>query len=165
MEWLLLIPVLAAFLVSFLFVLLGLPGNFLLVGLALLYGLGTGFSEITGRVMLMLLGAAVVGELLEFASGIIFSRKYGASIPGALGSVAGGIAGGVIGAGAGLVLALPGAFLGAFAGAFLVEYLRFRKLENAARAGTGAFFGRIAGVLFKGLAGCVICIIFLSSVI
>ena len=68
MEWLLLIPVLAAFLVSFLFVLLGLPGNFLLVGLALLYGLGTGFSEITGRVMLMLLGAAVVGELLEFSA-------------------------------------------------------------------------------------------------
>lgn len=165
MEWLLLIPVIAAFLLSFLLVLLSLPGNFMLAGLAFFYGLGTGFSEVTGRVVLVLLGVAVIGELLEFGAGILFSRKYGASVPGALGSVAGGIAGGVIGAGAGLLLALPGAFIGAFAGAFIVEYLRFQKLESAARAGTGAFFGRIAGILFKGLAGCAICVIFLASVL
>ncbi len=137
-------------LVGSLLVYLGLGGNFVILGLALIHALATGFDPLGWVLLLILLALVLLGEGVEFVVGNFWVAKRGA----AKRAVAGGFVGGLVGAAAGgtllpIIGAVPGSFLGAFAGSILGEYHRRRNLEPALRVGWHAFLGRLAAILFK----------------
>lgn len=128
--------------------LLGFPGTFVIFGDALIYGLVTRFrGGITAKFLLLLLAITLFAELVEFLLGTFTSLKFGASRWGVLGTIAGGILGAAWGSAAiPLVGTLIGAICGAFLGAFLLEYLHREDHVLAAKAGFGAFVGKILGM-------------------
>ncbi len=132
----------------------GLPGTFIILGASVLYGWYGGFSEITVRVIILLVVLALAGELIEFLLGILGSKKYESSNRAIAGSIIFGIIGAVMGApfffGIGAVI---GAFAGAFAGAILMELSQGKKMDEAIKSGWGAFLGRVAGTISKGALG------------
>jgi len=129
---------------------IGLGGNFIILGAALLVALITGFARI-GWVALILMAVFVaVGELLEAFLGSMMARKYGASGYGMTGAFVGGIAGAIVGTSVlPLVGTIIGSILGTAVGAVLAERLRGASEEDGTRAGWGALIGRTLASLFK----------------
>ncbi|GIW48356.1 MAG: hypothetical protein KatS3mg078_2233 [Deltaproteobacteria bacterium] len=143
----------------------GLPGTFVILCAAILYGWYQGFSEVTPKVLVVLGLLAVFGEVLEFIMSVAGAKRQKSSKSAVLGSIVGGIAGAVFGApflfGIGSVI---GAFLGAFVGAFLVELLKQKTVEQALRSGWGAFCGRLFGAFAKGVIGIIMITVVVLSV-
>jgi hypothetical protein len=144
----------------------GLPGTFIILGASVLYGWYGGFSEITVRVIIILVVLALAGELIEFLLGILGSKKYESSNRAIVGSIIFGIIGAVMGApfffGIGAVI---GAFAGAFAGAILMELSQGKKMDEAIKSGWGAFLGRVAGTISKGAVGIAMIVITVLAVL
>jgi uncharacterized protein len=133
-----------------LLVYLGLGGTFVLVGLALVHAVVTGFDPIGWPLLLLLLGIALLGELVEFLLGTFYVLRKGAGGGAAVGGFIGGLAGGAAGhAMVPIVGAVFGSFLGGFVGAVLGELRRQRRFEPSLRAGTHAFIGRVLAILVK----------------
>lgn len=154
----------AGCLVAWLSNLITLPGNWLIVGLAALYAAlisPTSPVAMGWQTVFILLGIALIGEVLEFATGAVGASRAGGSRRGALLAIIGSIVGGIVGLGLGLPIPLVGpvigavlcAGLGAFLGAMLGEIWRGRDLDSSWRVGEAAFWGRLAGSLAKLLAG------------
>ena len=133
---------------------ISLPGNLIVLISAIIYGLFTNFEGLSLMFYITLVILVVAGEAIEFFSGVLGAKKFGASKAGMIGSLIGGIAGGLIGAaflfGFG---AIPGVFLGAFSGAVFAELLKGKNLKESVNAGIGAFLGRTFGMIFKVLIG------------
>jgi uncharacterized protein len=151
---------------SWLLNLVTLPGNWLVVGCAALFAWL--FPEEAGRGMawttvFVLLGLAVVGELVEFAAGAAGAAKKGASRRAIVLSILGAIVGSVLGLTAGIPIPVLGSFigavvggaLGAFAGGYLGESWKGRSEVERMAVGRGAFFGRIWGTVGKLAVGAI----------
>jgi uncharacterized protein YqgC (DUF456 family) len=124
------------------------------VGLAVIYAFATQWHPVGLWTLLIMAGLAGLGEGLEFAVGVGYTAKRGATRWGVVGSCLGGILGGLALASVVPPLgALLGAFLGAFLGAVLLEYRAQKALEPALRAGRAAFLGRALGAFAKTLCG------------
>ena len=133
-----------------LFVYLGLGGNFIIIGLALVHALFTGFDPITWKLLAVLLGLALLGEGIEFVVGTFYVAKKGATKFGVIGAFAGGLMGAALGNGLlPVVGAILGSFAGGFGGAVLGEYYAREKLEPSLRIGGHAFLGRLLAILIK----------------
>jgi uncharacterized protein YqgC (DUF456 family) len=146
----------ALLLVASLFVYLGLGGNFIVLGLALIHALVTGFDPIGWQLLLLLLGIALLGEGLEFLVGTFYVAKKGASRAGVICAFVGGLLGAVAGSPlVPIVGAILGSFVGAFLGAILGEYYQQRRLEPSLRIGAHAFCGKMAAILIKHALGLV----------
>jgi len=143
----------------------GLPGNFIILGVSILFGWYGGFKEITLTTLIVLLALALLGELIEFIVGILGAKKYKSSNKAIVGSIVFGIIGGILGIpfflGIGAVI---GAFIGAFVGAFFVEFLLEKNVDRAMKSGWGAFLGRLAGTFFKGAIGVTMVVIVIVNV-
>ncbi len=151
-------------LVASLLVYLGLGGNFVLLGLALLHALITGFDPISWTLLGILAGLAVLGELVEFVLGNFYVLRKGASGLGTFGGFAGGLLGAVLGNGVVPVVgAVLGSFVGAFGGCVLGEWWRQRRLEPSVRIGTHAFIGRLVAILTKHALGLVMVLLILRA--
>jgi uncharacterized protein len=143
-----------------------LPGNWFIVGFAALFAwlipavAGRGVSWTTVSV---LLGLAVIGEVVEFGAGAAGAAKQGASKRGVALSMVGAVIGSVLGLAAGVpilfvgpfVMALVGGAAGAFVGAYLGETWKGRSEDERTAAGRGAFAGRIWGTVGKLAVGAV----------
>ncbi len=136
--------------VSVLMVIAGFPGTFVAVGGIFILSLTGGFKIISYKLLLWFLLAATVGEILEYISGMMGARKYGASTKGIFGAIIGGMIGTIL-----LVPVFPGIgtiigmFFGTFLGAFSGEYISGKSLINSGRAGWGAFLGRVFAIGLK----------------
>lgn len=129
---------------------LGLPGNWILVAVALVVAISSRFTTMTWAYLLVCAGLAVLGELIESALGAIVVIRRGGTWWGVLGSVVGGLVGAVAGAGvAPPVGAVLFGFVGAFGGAVAGELVTQRRLEPALRIGFWSFVGRMAAVTIK----------------
>jgi hypothetical protein len=132
----------------------GLPGNWILVGTALLVALIPGFGDLSWTWFLVCVGFAALGEAIESLLGLVVVARKGGTRWGVLGSFLGGIVGVVLGSAVappfgGVLLG----FAGAFAGAVIGEYLREQRSESAVRVGVWAFIGRSLAILGKVAAG------------
>lgn len=165
------------FLYKFLFVLLyivltavlfsttiGLPGNWILVGAALVVALIDGFTTMTWGYLLLCVGLAVVGEVIEAVLGAVIVARRGGSRWGVIGGIVGGFAGVIVGA---PIVAPLGSvifgFVGAFAGAVIGELSRNRQVEPALRIGVWSLMGKGAAVTAKLAVGCAILAIIISK--
>jgi uncharacterized protein len=130
---------------------LGIPGNFVILALALLAGWLGGFQAIGLWSLLIMLAAVLLAEVVEAVLGSAMAKKYGASWWGVLGALLGGFLGVIVGtAFLPVVGSLVGAFLGAAIGAAALEAINLRRVDQEAlRAGWGAFIGRLLASFFK----------------
>jgi uncharacterized protein YqgC (DUF456 family) len=132
----------------------GLPGNWVLVGTALVVTLIPGFGDLTWTYFFVILGLALLGEAIESLLGLVVVAKKGGTRWGVIGSFLGGIAGVILGSAiappfGGVVLG----FVGAFAGAVVGEYMREQHSDKAVRVGFWAFVGRSLAIMGKIACG------------
>ncbi|MDL2317346.1 DUF456 domain-containing protein [Desulfovibrio sp. OttesenSCG-928-A18] len=149
MLYILAIICIALMILSLMLLFLGLPGNWIILGLAALWTLvsGTAFGW---EFFLPLIGLALAGEAAEFLAGHFGARRFGASGKGSAGGMVGALAGGLVCAPLFFGLgALLGAMAGGFIGCFVVEKGRGAKGAAAARAAFGATLGRFGGFVVK----------------
>jgi uncharacterized protein len=150
MEWYWVVLYLTLVWLGVLICLLGLPGPFFITGTAALAGWSTGWQVVQIWLVLVFFALALLAEIMDQWLGITSARSHGSTRAGMWGSFLGGLVGALMGVPVPLVGSLLGAFVGAFAGAFLLEWLiSKKKLTSAARAGYGAFRGRIGAAVFK----------------
>ncbi|MFH1904506.1 MAG: DUF456 domain-containing protein [bacterium] len=128
----------------------GGPGPFIIFGGILFYAIIDHFHDIDLGILGILLILSIAGEILEFLSGLIGAKKFGASRAGIIGALIGGIMGSLIGT---LILPVIGSILGAlfgvFLGAFTVELIIQKNIYNSFKSGLGAFVGRLGGSVTK----------------
>jgi uncharacterized protein YqgC (DUF456 family) len=132
----------------------GIPGNWLLVATAAVVALIPGFGDLTWTWFFVILGLALLAEVIESLLGLIVVAKKGGSKWGVIGSFLGGIFGVIVGSAVappfgGIILG----FAGAFAGAVTGEYIREQKSDQAVRVGFWAFVGRSMAIMGKIACG------------
>jgi uncharacterized protein YqgC (DUF456 family) len=139
--------------------LMGLPGNWLMIGTALLLMWITDSAALSWWTIGAVIGVAVVGEIIELIAGASGSKKAGGTRWGAAGALGGGIGGALFGT---VLIPVPvigtiaGAVIGAFAGSAALELMSGRPHAQALRAGRGAAVGHFIGTMTKFSLGCVI---------
>ena len=106
------------------------------------YGLATGWRQYGLGVMLALGVVTVLVVVIDYVSGAVGAKQFGASRIGTVGSILGAIVGLIVFNAIGLVI-------GVFVGAVLGELIEGRTLDQAARSGWGALLGFLAGSVFK----------------
>lgn len=167
-----------ALLAGWVLTLLGMPGNWLMVLAAAAYsGLGpeAGSPAMETSTVFVLLGLAVVGEVLEFALGAVTAARAGGSRRAAVGALAGGVAGAVAGLFVGFPIPIIGppiaavlfAAVGALVGAYLAQRSmhQWQEQRKAWEIGKAAFWGRISGTLAKLVIGTLMVILAIAALV
>ena len=122
-----------------------LPGPFLLLAGLVLAAWAENFIFV-GPVILTVLGImAISAQGLEFLSGAMGSKRFGASRSAATGAA--------IGAVVGIFFGFIGIFAGPFIGALIGELTVNRNIQAAGLAGFGAWVGMIIGAAAKVAIG------------
>jgi uncharacterized protein len=147
---------------GFMLIAFGLPGNFVIAACGLAGpALGLGWTP-----FFVLLGLAILAEILEFTAMLGQTRKSGASKYGAWGAFLGSIVGAIFFT---PLIPIPilgtlfGAAFGAFAGAFGFEIaFGARNNKEGVRVGWGAFLGTLLGKTLKMMLGAAQCVLLLA---
>jgi uncharacterized protein YqgC (DUF456 family) len=134
-----------------------LPGIPLIFAAAALYGIFTGFRDVTVRVILILAGLNVLGIVVDYLANYLSVRKMGGSRVGAIGAVIGLMIG--IWIGVVWVVVLPFLLSVAF------ELLAGKEGRRALKAGTGALVGLLFSGLLRFVIGCVMIGLFVWAVL
>ena len=142
-----------------------LPGNWIALLFAILYGWYEGFESVNTWVIAAGISLAGAGELLEFLSSYLGVKKFGGERLSGIAALFGAIAGAILGAsflwGIG---AIPGTVIGAFAGAFCGEVVAGRR-AGALKSAWGAALGRAAGLSAKlGLGGIFLALVYIRVI-
>lgn len=139
---------------------LGVPGTFLIVGVALFYAWATDFAAVHWSTIGWLLFLAVIGEGIELLSSSAAAAGTRPSRRVTIGALAGALVGGIIGTpilfGVGSLL---GALAGAFVGAALAVQSEGGSLRESVATGLAALKGRLLGFVIKAALGAVMVII------
>lgn len=143
---------------------IGMPGTFIVVAIALLYALATGFTSVTWTTLAILLALAAAGEVLEFVSSVAASSGPRPSRRVSVAAIAGGMVGGLLGLpllfGLGSLL---GALCGAFVGAALAAGSEGHDLASTLNHGMAAMRGRLLGLVAKVAIGVCMVAVLLSA--
>lgn len=155
---------------------LGLPGNWFLVGMAGLCLLrpeeqASHFAILTVGLLFLV---AAIGEALEFIASALGVSRLGASRLSAFLSIGGSIVGAIVGLFFGTLIPIPivgnliaslilGA-VGAFGGAAAGERWSGKEWDESIEVGNAAFWGRILGTVAKAACGTMACGIFLVAI-
>lgn len=140
--------------------LLSMPGNWLMIAAATIYAYfmpDDSRYDISWTTIGILVGLALLAELLELAAGAMGAARAGGSKRGAVLAAVGSMVGALAGAFIGLPIPVVGpviaailfAGLGALGGAMLGESWKGRGLEESWKVGQAAFWGRLLGTLAK----------------
>ena len=167
--WLLPVIVTVFSLLCWVLTLIGMPGNWGLVAIALLCSLlasPDNSLHFSFSIVVAMLIVAIVGELLEFAASSLGVNKLGGSKKGGLLAIAGSVVGAIIGIVVGVPIPIVGSLVaavvfgcfGAFGGAILGERWDGKEWEQAIKIGWGAFWGRLLGTVLKTLCGTILLI-------
>lgn len=128
---------------------IGLPGNWIILGLALAWSLLSGAS-FGWQFFVVPVLLAVLGEVAEFAAGHFGGKRFGGTGKGSIGGIIGALVLGIMCAPIMFGLgALLGALAGGFLGSFIFEKLNGMETAKALRAAFGTMLGRFGGFLAK----------------
>src|SRR5437867_11177079 len=137
---------------------LGLPGLWVMVAGVVGYGWLTDFRSVGVTRIALVLGLALVGEMVETWLGFRLARRYGGSSRAGWGALVGGIVGAVVGVPVPIIGSVIAGFGGSVAGAAILEYSG-STAATAGRGGWGAVLGRAAGASVKIALGIVIAVV------
>ncbi len=157
--------------------LLGLPGNWLVTALAaacLWLRPESTITHVAWTALIIILLAALVGELLEFAASALGASRMGGSRRGTALAMVGSIGGAIAGLFFGTLIPIPivgnliaslmlGA-LGAFSGAIVGERWAGKDWDASIQIGNAAFWGRLLGTVAKAVCGTIACAVFVAAV-
>ena len=166
MLWMWAILLLIALIVFWALNFIGLPGNWINVVVAAFYAWLMPLehrADIGWVVVAIMVGLALLGELIEFAAGSAGAASVGGSARSAALAMVGAITGSIVGLIWGLPIPIIGSVvaallfssLGALLGAMLGEQWKGRDLDESFKVGHAAFWGRLFGTLGKLLVGTV----------
>lgn len=143
---------------------LGLPGTWLMLGVAAVYSAMT--HDSIGWITILLVGVlAVIAEVFEFMLAGRYARKYGGSRRAGWGAIIGGIVGAIVGVPVPILGSMIAAFIGCFIGAFVFERLGGTGYRDSTRVATGAFVGRVVAAAMKVAMGFVMAVWLVGSAI
>jgi uncharacterized protein YqgC (DUF456 family) len=156
--------------------LLGLPGNWLMVGTTALYAWlvpADSRAAIGWPTVGMVAALAIAGEIAELAASAAGVKKHGGSWFGAILALVGSMVGAITGVFVGIPVPVIGSLLaallfsglGALVGAVVGETLRGQSAEASLRIGHAAFWGRLAGTLAKVLIGAIMCGVVMAALV
>lgn len=134
-----------------------LPGVPLIFAAAALYGILTGFEEISFNLLLIFTGLTVISLVFDYFANYFSVKKMGGGTAGAFGAV--------IGLLVGIFVHWSAIIIFPFLFAVVFELIAGRRGGKALRAGTGAFVGLLFGGLFRFIIGCVMIGIFIWKVL
>ena len=165
---LLLVNTLGVVMVAFL-----LPGTWVILGATTAvsiwkWGQDGAWGHISVWVLLLLLGLALFGELLEFAAGLVGAGQAGSSKRGMGLALVGGIAGAIVGT---FVIPVPiagtliGAALGSGVGAFGGDLWAGRTVGLAFKGGKGAAIGRLLGSVAKVVVAVLMWVVVVAGIL
>jgi uncharacterized protein YqgC (DUF456 family) len=149
----------SASIVGLLLIPFGLPGLWVIVLGVLAYGWLTDFRTVTAGLVTLVVGLALLGEVVEAWLGFRLARRYGGSRRAGWGALLGGLVGALVGVPVPIIGSVIGGFVGAFVGAALIEYSQARQSGNAFKAGWGAVLGRAVAAAAKMGLGVVIAVV------
>nr|WP_211922565.1 DUF456 domain-containing protein [Solidesulfovibrio aerotolerans] len=133
-----------------------LPGNWLLLGLVVLWDVLHPSLHLDFGFYALLVCVALAGEAVELFAQLFGAKRYGATGKGNLGGFLGAFGGALCGAPFFLGLgALFGAVAGAFFGCYMFERLHGRDDAAARHAAWGAMYGKVFGLTAKVACGVV----------
>lgn len=155
-DWNAVLLLLGAGLTGLVLIPLGLPGLWVIILGILGYGWLTDFQTLSAGLLVLAIGLALLGEVLEAWIGFRFAQRYGGSSRAGWGALVGGLIGAIVGVPVPIIGSVVGGFIGAFVGAAVFEYSRARHSEGAVRAGWGAVLGRAAAAAIKMAIGIVL---------
>ncbi len=156
--------------------LVAMPGNWLMVLAAAGYawlGPQAGATQLEWRTVIILAVLAGVGEIAEFAAGMVGARRAGGSRRAAVFSLIGSLIGAIGGASIGIPIpilgsavgAVVGGALGAFGGAAFAEHTRGEVAGHSLKVGQAAFWGRLIGTGAKTIVASVIAAVAIISLV
>ena len=134
-----------------------LPGVPLIFGAAVLYGILTGFEEISLQLILIFAGLTIFGLVVDYLANYFSVKKMGGGKAGAVGAVIGLMIG--IWFGLVWIIILP------FVLAVAFELIAGKEARQALTAGFGALVGLLFGGLTRFIIGCVMVGIFVWAVL
>jgi uncharacterized protein len=135
-----------------------LPGNWVILAAGLAMSIYHGGRQPNWVALVAILVVLLAAELIEFLSGMIGARKFGASKTAAWAAIGGAIVGGLVGVPPITLITLGidhlfAAVAGAFLAAWIVELMKQRPMKQALLAALGAALGRGTGLAAKIGAG------------
>lgn len=148
--------------VSLLLVPLGLPGNWLMIGILTV---GVAFDEVAPGLLLALVAVAGLAEVAEYALVRRAGARWGGSRKAFWGAIVGGFVGVVVGFPVPIVGPLIAGLLGTFLGAMGVALLETRRLGAAGRVGWGSLVGRGLAAAVKTAAGVAVLVLGAASLL
>ena len=142
----------------------GAPGNWVMLGFASFYSWlmpNQSPYDFGILIILIVLIFAIIGEILEFFTGAISTKKAGGTKRGMWFSVIGSIIGSLAGIFAGIPIPIIGSLIaallfsgaGALLGAYYGEKIEGKNSKEAWKVGISSFRGRIFGSFFKIICG------------
>ncbi len=145
---------------------IGLPGNWVLVGGAALAAWGiapSSMASIPSWSVLFLFVMALVGEGVEFAAGALGVGKLGGAKRSAALAIVGSLIGAIVGMFVGLPIPIVGSLIasvlcggaGAATGAILGERWKGNNWDGSVEIGFAAFWGKLLGTVGKAICGAV----------
>jgi uncharacterized protein len=157
--WLLLATGVAGLLLT----VLGFPGLWLFLAVALVARLVGGGAAPGWAALGIAGGLALLGELVELTTSTRYTRRYGGSRRAGWGALIGGLVGAIVGVPVPVIGSVIGSFAGAFLGALIGEFTVGRDHRAAGRAAWGAVLGRAVATAAKIGLGCLMVVVILWS--
>ena len=164
LDWIFFVLLILFLLAGVVITFVTLPGLWLILLSATIYAIATHFHFISWKTLLLLLGMALLGEIVEVGYSGRGAKRAGAGRRGLWGAIIGGVLGGF-----GLSFVLPFGFplstilgicIGTFAGATLGELSAGKSFGRSASDRIGAATtGRVMGTILKGAIGGVMVVI------
>jgi uncharacterized protein YqgC (DUF456 family) len=134
-----------------------IPGTTIILAGAIIHRMMLGAEKSIGwRSIAILLLLTLATYALDFLSGYVGAKYFGATKWGMFGAV--------IGALVGIVFGIIGLFIGPVIGAITGEFMAGKKLIDAGRAGWGSLLGNLGGIIGKLVIALVMIAIFLMAV-
>ena len=134
-----------------------IPGTTIILDAAIIHRMMLGAEKSIGwRSIAILLLLTLATYALDFLSGYVGAKYFGATKWGMFGAV--------IGALVGIVFGIIGLFIGPVIGAITGEFIAGKKLIDAGRAGWGSLLGNLGGIIGKLVIALVMIAIFLMAV-
>jgi uncharacterized protein YqgC (DUF456 family) len=134
-----------------------IPGTTIILAAAIIHRMMLGAEKSIGwRSIAILLLLTLATYALDFLSGYVGAKYFGATKWGMFGAV--------IGALVGIVFGIIGLFIGPVIGAITGEFIAGKRLIDAGRAGWGSLLGNLGGMIGKLVIALVMITIFLITV-
>lgn len=145
-----------------------LPGTWLLLVTAVVYGWWTGWERVGTATVLILAGVALVGEAVEIFASVVTARRAGATKQAAWGALIGGFVGMLF---LSFLVPIPlvgsmvGAVVGCFGGAMLTELAMRKNLARGAKGGVFAALGFAIGTATKVAIAMAMAVVLLTQAV